>query len=346
MQRVCPRCGRHFAADFRHCAADGALLVAIGQREVHSLIGHVLADRYLVQQLLGDGGMGQVYLAEQVRIRRKVAVKVMRAELADDPLAVSRFRREAENASQISHPNVAQVYDFGETDTGIIYLAMEFVDGETLTAILNRERRLHAVRTTDLVRQTAEALSAAHALGIVHRDLKPENIMVGSSRAGTDMVKLVDFGIARVMSRGTQRITSTGMVVGTPDFMSPEQLIGEALDARSDIYSLGLIAFRALTGTHAFADATIAFQSMERLVRRPAPLRAACPDVVWPAALQAVFDKALATEPGERYAHAPEFATAMDSAIAGLPVTDEDKAYLWRLSQRFPTPSRGTTPLR
>ena len=170
MAKLCPQCGKEYSDDDRFCTIDGAALIASGGG-ANSLIGTVLADRYLVQERLGEGGMGEVYLAEHVRIKRKVAVKLMRSWMVGDPVAVSRFHREAENASQISHPNVAQVYDFGETSDGMIYLAMEFVPGEPLSSILDREGRLHTVRAVEIIRQTSEALVAAHGMGILHRDL-------------------------------------------------------------------------------------------------------------------------------------------------------------------------------
>ena len=350
--RSCPQCGKSYGDDDRFCTVDGATLVSTDTAARNSLVGTVLADRYLVQQRLGEGGMGEVYLAEHVRIKRKVAVKLMRAWMANDPIAVSRFHREAENASQISHPNVAQVYDFGETADGTIYLAMEYVPGEPLSDILDRERRLHTVRAAEIVRQTAAALVAAHGMGILHRDLKPDNIMVAQARAGTDVVKLVDFGIARVMNSGSQQFTSTGMILGTPDYMSPEQLTGDPLDERSDIYALALIAFRILTGQNAFKGGGTTDMLLSRLMHKPASLREVLPSIAWPPALQAAFEKALAVDPALRHADALEFAAELDGAIAELPLTEEEQAYLVLLSQRMATPSRGgmiidgATPVR
>ncbi len=350
--RSCPQCGKSYGDDDRFCTVDGATLISTDAASGDSLIGTVLADRYLVQQRLGEGGMGEVYLAEHVRIKRKVAIKLMRSWMANDAIAVSRFHREAENASQISHPNVAQVYDFGETSDGTIYLAMEYVPGEPLSDILDREGRLHTVRAAELVRQTAAALVAAHGMGILHRDLKPDNIMVARTRAGTDVVKLVDFGIARVMNSGTQQFTSTGMILGTPDYMSPEQLTGDPLDERSDIYALALIAFRVLTGHNAFKGGATTDVLLARLMHKPASLADVLPSVAWPPALQAAFEKALNVDPALRHADALEFAAELDGAIAELPLTEEEQAYLVLLSQSMATPSRGgmiidgATPVR
>jgi len=160
-------------------------------------VGQVVADRYHIVKKLGEGGMGQVYLGEHVKMGRRSAIKVMNPSMVHDPDAVARFNREASNASRITHPNVCAIYDFGETPDGLIYLAMEFIEGEPLTDLLEREGALPVPRATDIFLQTAEALQAAHDLGIVHRDLKPDNIMLTRRKSGGDTVKVVDFGIAK-----------------------------------------------------------------------------------------------------------------------------------------------------
>jgi serine/threonine protein kinase len=335
--KVCPQCGRTYGSDDRFCTVDGASLVSSG---TGSLIGTVVADRFLVHEKLGEGGMGEVYLAEHVRIRRKVALKLMRPWMIGDPVALGRFHREAENASQISHPNVAQVYDFGETADKLVYLAMEFVDGESLSKVLERERYLHLARTAEVVRQIGEALNAAHAMGILHRDLKPDNVMVGRTRFGTDMVKLVDFGIARAMNRTTQQFTSTGLIIGTPDYMSPEQLSGDTLDERSDLYALALIAYRALTGTGAYPEGGSGEALIARMTAPPRRLAGARPEILWPQSLQTAFDRALAANPADRFADPMEFVAELDTAVSQLPLGEEEQAYLIALSQRMPTPSR------
>ncbi|MGQ0648397.1 MAG: protein kinase domain-containing protein [Gemmatimonadaceae bacterium] len=347
--KTCPQCGRTYGSADRFCTVDGAALIGAGGT---SLIGTVVADRFLVMEKLGEGGMGEVYLAEHVRIKRKVALKLMRPWMLGDPVAVGRFHREAENASQISHPNVAQVYDFGETAERVVYLAMEFVDGEPLSRILEREGSLHTVRTAELVRQVGEALTAAHHMGILHRDLKPDNVMVGRTRYGTDLVKLVDFGIARAMHRGTQQFTSTGMVVGTPDYMSPEQLSGDELDGRSDLYALGLIAFRLLTGSGAYPEGSSGEAMIARLTSPPRRLAVVRPELSWPGALQAAFDRVLAADPKDRFSDAMEFVAELDAAVSEMPLGEQEQAYLLALSQKRATPSRqgavldAATPVR
>jgi serine/threonine protein kinase len=339
--KLCPQCGTRYEGDNRFCTLDGATLVA--ESPADSLQGSVLADRYLIDRKLGEGGMGEVYLAEHIRMKRKVAVKVMRAWLTKDPAAIGRFHREAENASQITHPNVAGVYDFGETDQGLVYLAMEFVEGESLTTLLEREKVLNHIRASDIVSQTADALAAAHALGILHRDLKPDNVMIGRTRARTDLVKLLDFGIARVMGRETQHFTSTGLIVGTPEWMSPEQIAGDTLDARSDIYTLGLIAFRMLTGQGAFSGATSQEVLLAKMTKAPRHLHDVVTDVEWPEDLEAAMDKVLATDPNARYDDALLFAADFYAGIAKLPMTPSAEEYFTLLTQRAVTPGRLNT---
>ena len=336
--KLCPQCGTRYEGDNRFCTLDGATLVA--ENAGDSLTGIVLADRYLIDRKLGEGGMGEVYLAEHIRMKRKVAVKVMRAWLTKDAAAIGRFHREAENASQITHPNVAGVYDFGETQTGLVYLAMEFVEGESLTAVLEREKTINHIRASDIVSQTADALAAAHSLGILHRDLKPDNVMIGKTRARTDLVKLLDFGIARVMGRETQHFTSTGLIVGTPEWMSPEQIAGDALDARSDIYTLGLIAFRMLTGEGAFSGVTSQEVLLSKMTKAPRRLRDARSDIDWPEELQAAMDKVLATDAGSRYDDALMFAADFYAGVIRLPMTQSAEEYFNLLTQRAVTPSR------
>ena len=346
--KLCPQCGTRYEGDNRFCTLDGATLVL--ENPTDSLTGALLADRYLVDRKLGEGGMGEVYLAEHIRMKRKVAVKVMRAWLTKDPAAISRFHREAENASQITHPNVAGVYDFGETTEGLVYLAMEFVEGEPLTAVIDREKILNHIRASDIVSQTADALAAAHSLGILHRDLKPDNVMIGRTRAKTDLVKLLDFGIARVMGRETQHFTSTGLIVGTPEWMSPEQIAGDKLDARSDIYTLGLIAFRMLTGEGAFSGVTSQEVLLSKMTKAPRRLHEVKGDVEWPDELQVAMDKVLATDAASRYDDALMFAADFYAGISRLPMTEAAEDYMNLLTQRAITPSRmGTvesTPVR
>jgi hypothetical protein len=315
--KICPVCSRQYPDDIRFCQDDGTTLRAAGPTS--SLVGQVIADRYHVTKKLGEGGMGQVYLAEHVKMGRKNAIKVMSPSMIHDPDAVKRFKREAENASRINHPHVCAIYDFGETPDGLIYLAMEYVDGEPLTAIIEREGALPLARATAIFKQTADALQAAHDLGIVHRDLKPDNIMVARNRDGADLVKVVDFGIAKAVGgdEAGQKVTKTGLVVGTPEFMSPEQLSGDKVDGKSDLYSLALTYFRMLTGELPFQADSVQEMMVKRLTDDPATLAATRPDLSFPDGLQQVLDAALARTPAERYQTVAKFADDV-VAVAGL----------------------------
>src|SRR5437899_5072636 len=281
---------------------------------------------------LGEGGMGQVYLAEHVKMGRKSAIKVLNPSMVYDPDAVARFNREAANASRISHPSVCAIYDFGETPEGMIYLAMEFIEGEPLTEVLEREGALPVPRAAAIVAQTAEALQAPHDLGIVHRDLKPDNIMVARTRDGADLIKVVDFGIAKAVGgdEAGQKVTKTGLVVGTPEFMSPEQLSGDKVDGRSDLYSLGLVLFRMLTGKLPFEATSVQETMIKRLTDEPITLAAARPDLAFPPGLQEVLDAALTRSPADRYQSVAKFAADVAAVVgatlegAPLPATRAD----------------------
>ncbi|NUO65001.1 MAG: protein kinase [Gemmatimonadaceae bacterium] len=322
--KICPQCSTEYPEDQRFCPRDGSTLKS--QSGAGDLVGSVIADRYHVSKKLGEGGMGQVYLAEHVRMGRKSAVKVMNPGMVHDADAISRFNREAANASRINHPNVAAIYDFGETADGLIYLAMEFVEGEPLTDIIEQHGALPAARAASIVRQTGEALTVAHELGIVHRDLKPDNIMIARNRDGSDCVKVVDFGIAKASNNEVQKVTRTGYIVGTPEYMSPEQLAGDVLDGRSDVYSLALVAFATLTGQLPFPSETAQESMIMRLTERPRTLAELKPEVPWPAELQAVMDRGLSRDAAARYPSAAEFGRDFERAIERMPRTVETEA--------------------
>ena len=314
--KVCPQCGTEYELDQRFCPKDGSSLKTLGATD---LVGETIADRYHVLRKLGEGGMGQVYLAEHVKMQRKSAVKVMNPSMVHDADAISRFNREAANASRINHPNVAAIYDFGETSDGLIYLAMEFIEGEPLTKIIERSGALPPARAASIASQTANALAVAHDMGIVHRDLKPDNIMIAKGRDGADVVKVVDFGIAKATESEKQKVTKTGLVVGTPEYMSPEQLAGDKLDGRSDLYSLALVTFNMLTGKLPFPSETVQESMIMRLTDRPRTLTEITGQAHWPPELQAVLDRALARDLGERYATATDFGRDLVRAVEGMP---------------------------
>jgi len=309
--KICPQCGDTFEGDIRFCPRDGASL-RVGSAE--GLIGQVIAERYRILQKLGEGGMCRVYLAEHIHMGRRCAVKVMSPTLLHDPDSISRFAREAANASRINHPNVAAIYDYGQTADRIVYLAMELVEGGSLAQVLERERALQAWRAVDIAQQTADALTAAHEFGIVHRDLKPDNIMLARARTGSDLVKVVDFGIAKAKKGGHQTVTRTGFVVGTPAYMSPEQILGDELDGRSDVYSLGCILFEMLTGQRAFAGPSGEVVIRKRLTENPPPPSHLRSDLG--ENLDAIVTRAMARSPEHRFGSAAELHEALQAVAA------------------------------
>jgi serine/threonine-protein kinase len=316
-QKICPTCGTEYPLSERFCPRDGTALR--GSNTEGDLIGSVVAERYHVLKKLGEGGMGTVYLAEHVKMGRKAALKVMNPGMNTDPDAIARFNREAANASRLNHPNVCGIYDFGETPDGLIYLAMEFVEGESLMSLISKNGSLPAARAASIIHQAADALALAHDNGIVHRDLKPDNIMIAKGRDGGDLVKVVDFGIAKAATSDAQKVTRTGLIVGTPEYMSPEQLAGDKLDGRSDIYSLGLVAFNCLTGRLPFPSESAQEAMIMRLTDKPKTLAEMKPDVEWPPELQAVIDKALAVDANDRYQQSAEFGRDIAKAVEHMP---------------------------
>src|SRR4051812_22939241 len=307
--KVCPHCGTEYETAARFCPAYGTALRPKGS---DSLIGSVLAERYHILKRIGEGGMGRVYLGEHVKMNRQCAIKVMSPALVNDAESASRFAREASSAARIIHPNVAAVFDYGESD-GLVYLVMEYVDGEPLSRLLAREAPFALERAVDLARQIADGLGAAHELGIVHRDLKPDNILVTRSKSGREVAKVVDFGIAKAMQEGAgEALTRTGLVIGTPEFMSPEQLLGDPIDARSDLYALGCILHLMLTATPPF-DAPTREQMIKRRLAEDAP-HVQDLDATLPASLDRIVERLLARSPSERYGSAAEVRDALSGS--------------------------------
>jgi predicted Ser/Thr protein kinase len=309
--KVCPHCGTEYETAARFCPADGTALRPKGS---DSLIGSVLAERYHILKRIGEGGMGRVYLGEHVKMNRQCAIKVMSPSLVNDAESASRFAREASSAARIIHPNVAAVFDYGESD-GLVYLVMEYVDGEPLSRMLAREAPFALERAVDLARQIADGLGAAHELGIVHRDLKPDNILVTRTKSGREVAKVVDFGIAKAMQVGAgEALTRTGLVIGTPEFMSPEQLLGDPIDARSDLYALGCILHLMLTAAPAFDAPTREQMIKRRLSENPPHAQELDPGI--PDSIDRVIMKLLARTPDERYGSAAEVRDALSGAHA------------------------------
>ena len=266
--------------------------------------------------------MGEVYRAQDVRLQRPVAIKVLHSSLSGDLDAVARFSREAANCSKINNQHVVHVHDFGETEDGMTYIAMELVQGRSLKAVIDAEAPLHSERVVRLVIQIANGLDAAHRLEcpVIHRDLKPENVLVTEDPEGGEMVKVADFGISKALRDDTQQVTKTGFVTGTYEFMSPEQVTGGTVDQRSDVYALGLITFLMLTGKLPFPAQTPEHSMLLRLSEPPKTLSSTRPDLHWPGAVQDVIAKALAQDPAQRYDSAGAFAKDLARSLQQEPV--------------------------
>ena len=257
---TCPRCHREFALGAKFCSECGASNVATeASGDPHDpFVGQTLKGVYLIQQKIGDGGMGLVYKAVHVGLDAPFAVKIIRGTLLSDPGVIGRFQHEARAASRLHHPNVVVVTDFGQTEDGVLFMVMEHVPGRSLAQVIADEAPLAERRVVSIGAQILSALGEAHASQILHRDLKPENVMVQSRRDSSDSIKVLDFGIAKGLMTGgpAKPLTQAGLVVGTPGYMSPEQLAGEDLDPRSDLYSVGVVLYEMLTGKLPFAPRT------------------------------------------------------------------------------------------
>lgn len=312
--RQCRRCPSLYSDATDTCAIDGSSL-----RDPDPLLGSIIDGKYRVDHLLGTGGMGAVYRAEQILLGRPVAIKVLR--LRKDGDLDERFRREAMAVARLKHPSIVTCYDFGVTPAVGAYLVLEYVDGQSLRERLDRCRRLEVEEAVDIALQVGLALDEAHAKGVVHRDLKPENIFLesGDARAA---VKVLDFGIAKIIESSrtpSERITSDDFVVGTPAYMSPEQCEGSELDGRSDIYSLGCVLYEMLTGRPPFAGASSTLVFARHQSESPRPPRTILPDLV--ESVERVVLRSLAKRPSDRYASGTEFAVELQVALA-MPMGD------------------------
>ncbi|HZA92515.1 MAG TPA: serine/threonine-protein kinase [Gemmatimonadales bacterium] len=283
-----------------------------------SLTGQVLDQRYRIARKLGEGGMSYVYQAQEVDTGRSVAVKILIPRLSRDPASVERLRREATIATRLNHPNVCPILRLGQTSDRLIYLVMPFLEGEPLSEHETRRGPFPLSDGIPLLVQMCHGLGHAHDLQIIHRDLKPENVMLVPDPEMPNGLRgvVMDFGLAKERRAGPDvvKLTATGIVLGTPEFMSPEQIRGKPLDARSDIYALAVLAFELFTGQLPFAGKSAQETMIARLRGAPLPLRAVKPDL--PAKLEAVITKSLAVNPAERYGSMAELAHAFESTVS------------------------------
>jgi eukaryotic-like serine/threonine-protein kinase len=306
------------------------------------LIGAVLEGKYRIEAKIGQGGMGAVYLAVQEAMDRKVAVKVLLASLAHEEQAILRFEQEARAVSRMQHPNAVTVFDFGRTvdqwGSARLYLVMEFLKGRTLANLIHEQGHLSPVRACRIARQVCAALADAHSVGIVHRDLKPDNIMLMDMGAVTDWVKVLDFGVAKIVNTdGATALTRTGMLFGTPKYMAPEQADAAHVDHRADIYSLGCVVYEMLMGQAPFASPTPMGLLLKHLQEAPPRFASFDPAYAVPTALESIVMRALEKSPDHRYQSIVEFQGALETyertELGGL--TD---AYLGSRQEKMKVP--------
>jgi len=310
-EAYCSSCNQSFAPEVERCPNDGVRLIKFAASR-DPLIGRVLDGRFEVRDPLGRGGMGTVYRAIQLSVDREVAIKVVHPKLADDRQAAKRFLREARLASRLNQPSVVQVIDFGQTDDGVLYLVMELLRGRTL-AKEQAGQRLPLKRVLAIGAQLCDALEAAHVQGIVHRDLKPGNIVVLADPPGRDLLKVLDFGLAKSLIADTSsQVTNTDAILGTPLYMSPEQVQGKGSEPRSDLYALGCILYELLTGAPPFVDPSVNLILARHLSEPPPPLPAGVPP-----RLRALVSQLLAKDPAERPATAADARTVLQWVIDG-----------------------------
>ena len=343
-ERRCPKCGSVYTdTGARFCPKDGSMLVEIqakktappkssggtgartplppgkaGLDRASSLSNQILDARYQVMKKLGEGGMSYVYLAKEISTGETVAIKVLSPRLASDRSSVERLRREAGLAMRLDHPNVCRILRLGESEDGLIYLVMPFLKGELLSDREVRGGPMDIPLSVTLLKQMCAGLHYAHELQIIHRDLKPENVMlVPDDGGGVERAVVMDFGLAkeRRADPAIAKLTATGIILGTPEFMSPEQIRGKQLDARSDIYALGIVAFEMFTGKLPFQGRNAQEMMIARLRGQPLRLRQVRADA--PEPLEKALARAMESSPDNRYDTALDFAAALAGVTGG-----------------------------
>jgi serine/threonine-protein kinase len=324
-----PSAGQDPRQDPAFCATLLEMTQA-GPQDQDPLVGTLVAGKYRIVKQLGEGGMGCVYLAEQQlgSTARKVALKTLHKHLSHDPAIKARFDREAGTVAALEHPNTIQVYDFGAMEDGTLYLVMEFVQGRSVADILEKDGAMPAARVENILRQVCGSLEEAHGHGIVHRDLKPDNVVLCERAGQKDWVEVLDFGIAKRSSEhdpNEAKLTQQGMVLGTPPYMSPEQFTGQPVDARSDIYALGVMAYEMLVGKYPFEANTAWEWASKHMTEPPRPIETQPLGPHVPERMRSAITKALAKNKEDRFATAKDFyesfatGAAPHTAVMGAP---------------------------
>jgi tRNA A-37 threonylcarbamoyl transferase component Bud32 len=341
-RRVCERCCAVYRTAYSRCPLDGGHLV---YRNDDPLVGGTLGGRYVIIECVGEGAMGRVYRARHNRVSRMFAVKVLFGDLAANEQMRARFAREAEAASRLTHPNVVSVVDFGETDAGLLYIAMEFIEGKTLGQMVREKGRLEEADVRNLGVEILHGLAHAHEAGLVHRDLKPENIIV-VKQGSREVPKIVDFGVA-FLDEGNRkqqdaRLTQSGCIVGTPSFMAPEQALGESVGPTADLFSFGVCLYYALAGRAPFDGEAVTV--LQRLMCDPIPpVVDRAPDAEVSTAMQSLLDKLTERAVEDRFQTCEEVIAAleaMDGEAAAMtaPTHAGDSSAMYASVQRGPAP--------
>ncbi|HEY9715809.1 MAG TPA: serine/threonine-protein kinase, partial [Chroococcales cyanobacterium] len=330
-RKGCITCGQEFDYEQAVCPDDGTILTPLNEEK---LVGTVLADRYEVLEVIGGGGMGLVYKARHRLMNRVVAIKTLHRHLISSAETLKRFQLEAQAASCLSLPNILTIYDFGLTGEGQPYMVMDYLEGTSLSDVLDKDGHLPVDRFLGIFSQACAGLAHAHQKGVLHRDIKPSNIMLVHYGDQADFVKIVDFGIAKLLNQtdaGSKNLTKTGEVYGSPSFMSPEQCRGKELDSRSDIYAMGCVMYRSITGQNPHQGSDIIELLFKQVSEVPAPFDKVAPEFGLPEELERIIFKAIAKDPNQRYQTMNELKEALDGLKEKLNAKPQDGVKpLWK----------------
>ena len=331
----CPHCNAVLGAEARFCPACGKALVSTETKAESSaqlraeLVGRQIAGRFRILAKLGEGGMGAVYRAEQISLKRAVAVKLLKPEMSQNAMLLRRFSAEAEAVAKLDHPNTVKVYDFGQDTDGALFIAMEYIEGASLRGAMTAHGPLPPARALAIAIQVAASLADAHAQAIVHRDLKPDNVMLQDKGRQRDIVRVLDFGIAKLRDdqRSTQQaMTQAGDMLGTPQYMAPEQIRGEPIDGRTDVYALGCMLYEMVTGRLPFEGTSVLAILTKHLTDTVVPPSQRRPDLALPDVLDRVVMTGMAKEPSGRPLTMERYGELLAGALHAIDPTRQHSA--------------------